>query len=192
MKKGVPEDMSDAALLAQFQSDKNSDWIGVLLQRYTLLLFGVCLKYLKDEEEAKDAVQQVFLKVLTEAGRHQVTYFKSWLYMVAKNYCLMQLRERPVKRVQALSENLPLPHEDLKKGELLESEAAFLTLEDALQALPPEQQQCIRLFYLQKQSYQQVSAATGYRLLQVKSYIQNGKRNLKAAIEKRGVRQGAK
>jgi RNA polymerase sigma-70 factor (ECF subfamily) len=174
--------MTDAELLARYQAERNSDWIGLLLRRYTLLLFGVCMKYLKNEEEAKDAVQQIFLKVLTEVERHHVAYFKSWLYTVAKNLCLMRLRAHQGKKAQALSENMALQHEDLKKLDLLENEATYLFLEEALEDLAPEQQDCVSLFYFRKLSYQQISAKTGYSLLQVKSYIQNGKRNLKAAV----------
>ncbi|RYD91153.1 MAG: sigma-70 family RNA polymerase sigma factor, partial [Sphingobacteriales bacterium] len=77
--------MTDNELLAQYYATHDQEWLGHLLERYTLLLLGVCLKYLKDEQEARDAVQQVFLKVLTEAGRFKIDFFKSWLYMVAKN-----------------------------------------------------------------------------------------------------------
>jgi len=184
--------MSDAELLARFQTDRNGEWIGALLQRYTLLLFGVCFKYLKNEDEAKDAVQQIFLKVLTEAERFEIAYFKAWLYTVAKNHCLMRLRQLQGKRHTELTESLAVQQEDLKKFDLLEGESNYLYLEQALQELPPEQQDCIALFYLQKKSYQQVSAQTGFTLLQVKSYIQNGKRNLKRAIEKKAKQQGVK
>jgi RNA polymerase sigma factor (sigma-70 family) len=184
--------MSDADLLHHFQRDKNADWIGALLQRYTLLLFGVCLKYLKDEDEAKDAVQQIFLKVLTEIDRHQVSYFKSWLYTVAKNHCLMRLRDRNGKKIKSLTDELAPLHEDLKKFDLQETEATYIYLEEALQELPREQQECVILFYLQKRSYQQISIQTGFSLLQVKSYIQNGKRNLKNVIQKKQKQQGAK
>jgi len=183
--------MSDAELLDHFRAEGDSTCIGVLLQRYTLLLFGVCLKYLKDENEAKDAVQQIFLKVLTDVERHSIAYFKSWLYAVAKNYCLMRLRERHGKGWKELTDSITPPHEDLKKFELLENEATYHFLEEALHELPPEQQTCVRLFYLQKKSYQEISSATGFTLLQVKSYIQNGKRNLRLAIEKKQKQQGA-
>jgi RNA polymerase sigma-70 factor (ECF subfamily) len=184
--------MSDAELLTAFRAEGNSEWIGILLQRYTLLLFGVCLKYLKNEEEAKDCVQQIFLKVLTDVERHQVTFFKSWLYTVAKNHCLMRLRETQGKKAKALTGDSMVEHEDLKLFELQESETTYLFLEEALQELTPEQQECISLFYLQKKSYQQISDKTGFSLLQVKSYIQNGKRNLKIAIEKKAKQQGVK
>src|ERR1700681_2694764 len=85
---------SDQGLLENFYADHNAEWLGILLPRYTLFLLGVCMKYLKNEEEAKDSVQQIFLKVITELKKYRVDYFKSWLYMVAKNHCLMKLRDR--------------------------------------------------------------------------------------------------
>jgi DNA-directed RNA polymerase specialized sigma24 family protein len=96
--------ISDAELLDKFYNDKNNQWLGILLQRYTLLLLGVCMKYLKNEEEAKDSVQQVFLKAIAELQKYKVTYFKSWLYMVAKNHSLMKLRDRQGKMPLALNE----------------------------------------------------------------------------------------
>src|SRR5438128_10464261 len=98
-------DLSDQQLLELFYRDGNTEWLGILLQRYTLLLLGVCMKYLKNEEEAKDCVQQVFLKVITELHKYKVDYFKSWLYMVARNACLMKLRDkgkRPLEMNEAV------------------------------------------------------------------------------------------
>jgi len=88
--------MNDETLLAYYYADGNSEWIGVLLERYTLLLLGTCMKYLKNQEAAKDAVQQIFLKVISELPKYKVQYFKSWIYMIAKNYCLMQLRDKKI------------------------------------------------------------------------------------------------
>jgi RNA polymerase sigma-70 factor (ECF subfamily) len=176
--------MSDAEILEQYYRDKNQEWIGILLERYTLLLFGVCMKYLKNEDDAKDCVQQIFLKVLTEAPKYRIEYFKSWLYMVAKNHCLMKLRGKGAKNVRELNEDA-IPHTDLEKTELLQNEETYELLEEALQDLNEEQRQCVILFYLKKKSYQQVAEKTGYTLLQVKSFIQNGKRNLRIMLEKR-------
>src|ERR1043165_3751888 len=86
--------IDDNELLQHFYADHDNEWLGILLQRYTMLLLGVCMKYLKNEEEAKDSVQQVFLKAITELHKYKVDYFKSWIYMVAKNHCLMKLREK--------------------------------------------------------------------------------------------------
>ena len=79
--------ITDNELLIYYYTEKDNKWVGILLQRYTLLLLGTCMKYLKNEEEAKDAVQQIFLKAITELSKYKVEYFKSWIYMVAKNHC---------------------------------------------------------------------------------------------------------
>ena len=186
MKQDQYSHISDQQLLEQFYNSHDNQWLGILLQRYTLLLLGVCMKYLKNEEEAKDSVQQVFLKAITELHKYRVEYFKSWLYMVAKNHCLMKLREKQGKLTAAISEKLTAtPQEDTDRQELEQNDHTLNLMESALKELSPEQRQCVTLFYLQKKSYHEVSEATGYSMLQVKSYIQNGKRNLKILIEKK-------
>ena len=176
--------ITDPELLEKFYADHNNVWLGILLQRYTLLLLGVCMKYLKNQEEAKDGVQQIFLKVIQELHKYKVDYFKSWLYMVTKNHCLMKLREKQGKAMVEINERLTIkPEEETNLQSLIENEHTLELLEASLKELNVEQQQCVTLFYLQKKSYQEVSDETGYNLLQVKSYIQNGKRNLKILIE---------
>lgn len=177
---------TDQELLDAFRNDGNSEWLGILLQRYTLLLLGVCMKYLKDEDEAKDSVQQVFLKVIQEVGKYEVTYFKSWLYMVAKNHCLMQLRDRQRKGAISLDERIATTAaEETDLNELQMNDRTLELVQEGLKELNKEQQQCVTLFYLEKKSYQEISEFTGYNFLQVKSYIQNGKRNLRIWIEKK-------
>ena len=167
-------------MLARFNQDHDNEWLGILLQRYTLLLLGVCMKYLQDEDEARDAVQQVFLKVIQELHKYKVDYFKSWLYMVAKNHCLMKLREKNGKAPVSLTEKAELLQDTgTDTRELLQNDLTLNLMEESLQELNEEQKQCVTLFYLEKKSYQEVAEISGYNLLQVKSYIQNGKRNLK-------------
>lgn len=176
--------ITDPELLEKFYTDHNNEWLGILLQRYTLLLLGVSMKYLKNEEEAKDSVQQIFLKVIQELHKYKVEYFKSWLYMVAKNHCLMKLRERQGKSMVEINERISTkPEEETNLQALIDNDHTLELLEASLKELNLEQQQCVTLFYLEKKSYQEVSDETGYNLLQVKSYIQNGKRNLKILIE---------
>ncbi len=177
--------IDDNQLLQNFYADKNNQWLGILLQRYTLLLLGVCMKYLKNEEEAKDAVQQVFLKTITELHKYKVDYFKSWVYMVAKNHCLMKLRNKGRHSVEINEQLLSAPEETETIGSHLQKEQTLNDMEWALSRLNAEQRLCVTLFYLQKKTYQQVSDETGFSLLQVKSYIQNGKRNLKIMLERR-------
>lgn len=177
--------ITDQELLEKFYASRNNEWLGILLQRYTLLLLGVCMKYLKDEDEARDCVQQVFLKVIQELHKYKVEYFKSWLYMVAKNYCLMRLRDKQ-GRIPAGLDNQPIAApEETDTRKLQETDHTLDLMESALQELVTEQQQCVTLFYLQKKSYAEISSMTGFSMMQVKSYIQNGKRNLKILIEKK-------
>src|SRR5215213_11764315 len=119
MKPTKYDHISDNELLEYYYADSNQEWIGILLQRYTLLLLGVCMKYLKDETEAKDCVQQIFLKVLTETPKYKIDFFKSWLYMVAKNHCLMRLRDKGAKGVKELTEN-NLAETETDKQDLLQ------------------------------------------------------------------------
>ncbi|MCW3080131.1 sigma-70 family RNA polymerase sigma factor [Segetibacter sp.] len=185
MAKDAFAHIEDKELLNRFYSDGNNQWLGILLQRYTLLLYGVCNKYLKDEEEAKDAVQQIFLKVITEVQKYKVDYFKSWLYMVAKNLCLMKIREKHGRVPLEISDKFAAAEDGFSKTDLLKKDQTLSLIEEGLKELNAEQKLCLTLFYLQKQTYQQITDFTGFNLLQVKSYIQNGKRNLKLIVEKK-------
>lgn len=178
--------ISDQQLLENFYADQDNKWLGILLPRYTLLLLGVCMKYLKNEEEAKDCVQQIFLKTITELKKYKVDYFKSWLYMVAKNHCLMKIRDSHGKIPVELTERyMTAVEEQPDIQSLTQTDRAIELLEDTLKELPSEQQQCVTLFYLQKKTYQEISEETNFTMMQVKSYIQNGKRNLRLLIEKK-------
>ena len=177
--------LTDQELLEKFYADRDNHWIGIVLQRYTLLLFGVSMKYLKNEVEAQDAVQQIFLKAITELNKYKVDYFKSWLYMVCKNYCLMKIRDRQGKRPTEIRESMVLIAEENNTDYLLDKDRILDVMEVTLEELNPEQKDCIKLFYLEKQSYQEIAERTGFSLMQVKSYIQNGKRNLKILLEKK-------
>lgn len=173
----------DDELLAQYKATGQLDALGALYGRYTSLVYGVCLKYLKDREESKDAVMQIFEKLITTLRNHEVAHFKSWLYVTARNHCLMQLRARKGRYFEEISpslmENEPLAHPD----EGPELEANLSKLEDCIGKLAPEQQSCVSLFFLQHKSYREIITLTGYDEGKVKSYIQNGKRNLKKCVE---------
>ena len=170
--------ITDEELLQNFYKDHDNKWLGILLPRYTLLLLGVCMKYLKNEEDARDCVQQIFLKVINELQKYKVEYFKSWIYMIAKNHCLMKLRDQK-KLPLELNEQIVAAENPVEKKDFVDKENLFEKMQQAISQLNPEQQQCVNLFYLQKKSYAEVAAITGYTMLQVKSHLQNGKRNLK-------------
>jgi RNA polymerase sigma-70 factor (ECF subfamily) len=185
VKKDPYHHIADQELLDRWYSDHNNEWLGVLLQRYTLLLFGVCMKYIKQEDEARDCVQQIFVKVITELAKYRVEYFKSWIYTIARNHCLMKLRDQH-GRAAELSESMLAAWDDepgnnshRQKEQLLE------WMGESLAELGKEQKLCVTLFYLDKRSYQEIASNTGFSLMQVKSHIQNGKRNLKLLMEKK-------
>ncbi|GGA95127.1 DNA-directed RNA polymerase sigma-70 factor [Puia dinghuensis] len=181
--------MTDQELLARYYSDHNTEWLGHLLQRYTLLLLGVCMKYIRNEEEARDCVQQIFVKVITELSKYRVEYFKSWIYTIARNHCLMKLRDQHGRQTQLSDSLLSAWDEEPGKNRHWEKEQLLQWMSQALEELGNEQKLCVTLFYLEKRTYQEIASATGYTLMQVKSYIQNGKRNLKLSIEKK-AREG--
>jgi RNA polymerase sigma factor (sigma-70 family) len=177
--------MTDQELLEHYYSTRDNDWLGILLPRYTLLLLGVCMKYLKNEEEARDGVQQIFVKVITELGKYRVDYFKSWIYTITRNYCLMRLRDQHGHPAELSDTMLAAWDEDPGKNQHWEKEQWLEWMGQSLEELGKEQKLCVILFYLEKRSYQDISLKTGFTLMQVKSYIQNGKRNLKLLMEKK-------
>ncbi len=177
--------LNDEEILRRFRLDQDKDWIGILFIRYSHLLFGVCMKYLKNPEDAKDGLQQVFLKVISEMNRHQVHCFKAWIYQVTRNYCLMQIRQEaghwkiPIREDQALED----PGEQSREHHRIrEMKLGFLEI--AMEQLPDAQRECLNLFYLEKKSYQEIADCTGQSLMQVKSHIQNGKRKLKLLVDR--------
>lgn len=180
---------TDTELLQHFKKTADSKWIGLLFERYSLLVFGVCMKYLRNAADAQDATQQVFEKALGEVGKYDIPYFKSWIYSVAKNHCLMQIRGRSSK--PSTTDELPeesssdlLTEHELQNKEMMLAEKTD-QLAAALDELGQEQRACIEMFYLQKLSYHEIESITGLSFPQVKSHIQNGKRNLRIILEKK-------
>jgi len=147
------------------------------------------MKYLKHEEEARDAVQQVFSKTIVEIDKYHVEHFKSWLYTIARNHCFMQLRNKmyplPEDAIEKEGNSMQQEIFDETLGRIKEKEKLLEYLEDAMQHLQTNQRECLSLFYLEKLSYRQIGEKTSLSLLQIKSFIQNGKRNMRLMIEKK-------
>lgn len=178
------EKYNDDFLLSKYMQSQDNYWLGILLERYTVLVLGVTMKYLGDPEAAKDATQQIFFHVLQTLSRHKITNFKNWLYTVAKNHCLMHIRKNKQTRIEELKEELlDIQSEGVPEG-LHTRERLLEQLQLALEQLNAAQKTCISLYYLENHSYQEIVSRTGYNGDQVKSYIQNGKRNLKNYIIK--------
>ena len=179
--------LSDEELVHRYRNSHDTAYIGELYVRYTHLVYGVCLKYLHHDADAQDAVMQIFEKLIQDLKKHHVESFRPWLYMVVKNHCMMQFRKEATiahhevklkNNVKATMETVAIEHLDI------EAERAWMSkhLSQGLDMLKPEQRACIERFYIEQKSYQQVADETGYTLNEVKSYIQNGKRNLKNYI----------
>jgi RNA polymerase sigma factor (sigma-70 family) len=180
----VSQQPSDLELIQLYKQSGGLEHWGKLYSRYTSLVYGVCLKYLKDRDEAKDAVMQLFEKLITTLLNHEVENFKSWLYVTARNHCLMQLRAQKGKNTIEFSPQLMENQFLLHLEEEPEMEQNLSKLEKCIAELASDQQQCVRLFYLQEKCYKDITGLTGFDLNKVKSYIQNGKRNLKICMER--------
>lgn len=182
-KPGKTE-FNEQELLTEYRDTGNLEILGIIYERYMPLVFGLCLKYFKDEEQSKDAVMQIFEELVKKLKIHKVSNFKSWLYTLARNHCLMNIRSSSkhefVQIEENFMENYAFVHLDIDETR----ENKLHIMEKCIDKLPPEQKDTISLFYLEQKCYKEVSDITGYDLNKVKSYIQNGKRNLKICIEK--------
>lgn len=177
---------SDDELLAAYRSTQDQQLLATLYLRYTDLVYGTCLKYLKDAEAAKDAVMNIYQELLKKLHQHAVDNFKSWLYVVAKNHCLMQLRRNKQTITVSFEPGLMQSEDFSHLDTVLEREQDFKKLESCLERLPAAQKQAVQLFYLQNKCYNEITAATGSDWNKVRSLIQNGRRNLKICMESNG------
>jgi len=186
---------ADQELLADFKSAGDLEVLGELYSRYVHLVYGVCLKYLKDREEAKDGVMQIFEKLIIEIPKHNIETFHSWLHVVTKNYCLMLLRSGKSEKekfsewindpsvfMETVIDLHPLDDEENSKS--IERD-----LKDCIEKLKEEQRLCIRQFYFENRCYNEISGNLGLDEKKVKSHLQNGKRNLKICLEEKNVRK---
>lgn len=189
IRQNMMQEASDAELIQEYKKTGNLDILAALYQRYMSLVYGVCLKYF-DEEGSKDAVMQIFEELISKLQQYEVQNFKSWLHVLTRNHCLMKIRSMKHK------ESLQVSIDDttVVENEEINHHEGGITLEDHLQqmekcmeTLPEEQKRSVDLFYLQEKSYREVSSITGYEMNKVKSYIQNGKRNLKICIEQQNA-----
>lgn len=184
--RNKPKPQNEADLVKTYRSTGDLRVLGELYEQNMELVFAVCYKYLRDEEEAKDAVMQLFEELVDKLRTHEVTNFKSWLHSVARNYCLMQLRSR---RVQVSDdefsddESMEIPTAVHLIDDDMDLESNLSQLEKCLETLITEQKTSVSLFFLKEKSYKEIVELTGYELVKVKSYIQNGKRNLKICME---------
>ena len=176
------DNAGDDQLLTSYRESGDLAVLGRLYEKYVPLVYGVCLKYLENEDVAKDAVMGIFEELINKAKQHDIKQFRSWLYVLGRNYCLMQLRQdkkMEMVKLDDFMEFTPVLHPDDNN-----KEEAMTALERCMDKLSPAQKQSIGLFYLNEKCYKEIVEVTGFSLNEVKSYIQNGKRNLKICLEK--------
>jgi len=182
--------LSDKELVQQYRQSRDMKVLAELYQRYMDLLFGVCLKYLKDPETSRDAVMNIFEELVGKLHKHEVENFKSWLYTLAKNHCLMQLRTPKNLKITEFKGDYMQSEEEVHLNGVLTREDNLQRLEKCLQTLSAEQKITVELFYLQNKCYNEIAETTGIEWNKVRSYIQNGRRNLKLCMDKNaGVEQ---
>lgn len=174
---------TDAELVALYKQTQDMHVLSELYQRYMELVYGVCLKYFSDSERSKDAVMSIFEELVEKLKLHEVHHFKSWLHTLTRNYCLMQLRTPKNLKTTGFNPDHMQLEETVHLNGVLEKEARFIKLEKCMDILPDEQKQVIQLFYLQQKCYDEIAEITGHEWNKVRSYIQNGRRNLKNCIE---------
>lgn len=175
--------LTDKELVDRYQHSGDLAVLGDLYQRYMDMVFGVCLKYFSDTERAKDSVMQVFEELVIKLKKHEVDNFRAWLHQLAKNHCLMQLRTPKNLKTVEFNTELMQTGENVHLNGVFEKEENFKRLEDCIQTLAQDQQTTIRLFYLEEKCYNEIVGITGLEWNKVRSYIQNGRRNLKLCIE---------
>ncbi len=187
-KNNTYKALDDQQLLLQYRETGEKALVGELFKRYSKTALGACMFYLEDKDEAKDAVMQIFDKLYLELKKNEIKYFKGWLSFVLRNHCISLLRKKKTES-KFLKEYLEFEKQESsweEEEKILSVDDSELTLDflkEALIKLKEKHRICIQLFYLENKSYNEISASSGFSINEVKSYIQNGKRNLKLMIE---------
>ena len=176
--------ITDDELLNDYRQSGNLQYLGNLYSRYIELVYGVCLKYLGDAETAKDATMHIFEELIEKAKKHSIDHFRGWLYVLAKNHCLMKLRSTKQRVVIPLDGSFMQSGAEEHPEARIDKENQLQLLEACIEKLKDEQQLVVRMFYLQEKCYNDIVAKTSLDWNQVRSLVQNGRRNLKICMEK--------
>jgi RNA polymerase sigma factor (sigma-70 family) len=179
-----PDGPTDQDLVAAYRQSSDLSVLAHLYQRYIDLLYGVCLKYLGERETARDAVMEIFEELSQKLLKHEVTHFKGWLYTLAKNHCLMQLRSSGRIKIHPFDPEGMQTADDWHLRDKMEQEARLDRLSSCIETLSAEQRTAVRLFYLENKCYKEIETITGLEWNKVRSLIQNGRRNLKICMQK--------
>lgn len=181
--------MSDNELIAHYKLHEDKECVGELYKRYTGLTYSVCIKYFKNSDKSREAVLEIFEALIEKLLVHEVSNFKSWLHTVARNHCLLSFRSKKYED-QFIDNYKKYQNDFMEQDKVLypdyvSKEENYNELERSISQLKEEQRNCIDLFYLQSKSYVEVAEITGYTMKEVKSFLQNGKRNLKILMSEK-------
>lgn len=183
MKKQLSQH-SDEELVRLFTEQQHRRALGILYKRYAHLVLGLCLDYLKHRQDAQDAVMDIFEKITAKLPQHRVEKFRPWLFFVSRNHCIDLLRKQLHKVDPEFSDALFVESASADRLDKDQTERRIELLTEALSTLKPHQRDCVILFYFKEQSYDQIAQQTGYSNKEVKSFLQNGRRNLKNILIK--------
>jgi RNA polymerase sigma-70 factor (ECF subfamily) len=173
---------SDQELIISYKESSDLSILAELYQRYMDLVYGVCMKYLKQHDDAQDAVINIYEELIEKVKKHQIDYFKAWLYQLSKNHCLMKLRKKKGHLMEINDEFMDL-QDDSHQELVFIKEQQLNKMDECIEGLKDGQKSSIKLFYYENKCYQEIAAITSTDVLQVKSAIQNGRRNLKICME---------
>jgi RNA polymerase sigma factor (sigma-70 family) len=174
--------LSDTEVLLRYRETGDQVYVGELYNRYRHLVFGVCLKYLKNAEDSRDATIALFEKMVTELRRSEVRQVGAWLHTITRNHCISLLRRTQNELSFEHAGHLIADNSQIELDQVVQKDSRLEALDTALSELDVDQAKCVRLFYIEEKSYKEIAAATGYTEMQVKSHIQNGRRNLKIQL----------
>lgn len=186
-KKQNIKSLQDIQLINKFYKTKNTIYFNELFERYYHLVFGVCLKYLKDADNSKDMVLAIFEKILYNNALDNVNNFRNWLYVITKNYCLMKIRaDKRRNNYESVFTDLYCEIVSENENEV-DNKIDLIKLQTFINSLKHEHKACIELFYFENKSYKEICEITGYNEKEVKSYLQNGKKNLFKLISNNSI-----
>lgn len=175
-------ELSDLDLIKDYKQRGNQETISCLYSRYITLVYGLCIKYLKDETSSKDAVMEIFAILTNKLKTHDIDNFKSWLYTVSKNHCLGILRKRKTTLTKQNQADLMYSSEVFHL-DTIDKEDQISQLHKCMERLPEKQHKCVQMFYFEKKTYQEIVEVLELEWKHVRSFIQNGRRNLKNCME---------
>lgn len=185
--KSIPQSIhTDAEMVELYHQNADQQVLAKLFLRYSDLVYGCCLKYLQDPETAKDAVMDIYHDLVVKLKVHSVDNFKNWLFVLSKNHCLMQLRKAKKNPVRTYDGELMQSEDFVHLDDALRKEEQLTLLENCIERLQTEQQESVRLFYLEQKCYNEITTLTGHDWNKVRSLIQNARRNLKICMEHNG------